>query len=283
MSRPPLPSSTLPDSQLWPVPEARSVLNQLDKLDKRELAQVSAQLEDGDRPVTGPWQVRTDAWTLHTSLTQRFDDLTGAHESMAHRVQMNTELGSLLPKASILAIQEEPGKGAWIWSAKPTLPTLAHYIQHAKDHTDRPAVTHALRHYASAVMTVVRLILRHRYPLRVTPEAFGVQDGRIVYIEHFDGRVGEPTELLNLASLLLGEVELHRNWAAAVSAYVNTLDHAIRKQLHADEVRQLDLVHQFSSTQARSTTADIARRRLLRAARSCGSTTRPSPPMQRLG
>jgi len=243
----------------------------LDQLSQKGLPSTE-QLKDEFCPADGQWLIRTEAWTLQTSIAQRFPDLAGAREYMRRNARLNTELGPLLPTASILVIQEDQHKNAWVWSVKPTLPTLSQFIQRAKDHTDRPGVTRALRDYAKAVMTVVSMILRHGYPLRVTPDVFGVQDGRVVYIDHQGTDPGESTELLSLATSLLRVVDLHRNWTAAVSAYVNALDHAIRKQLHADDIRTLDLVNQFSGTKVRSTTADIARRRLLRAARSCCSS-----------
>ncbi len=183
---------------------------------------------------------------------------------------MNTRLGPLLPEASVLVIQQDTEEQAWIWSVRPTLPTLSQYIKDAKEHADRPGVTDALKRYAESIVEALSMVLRRGYPLRIDPDAFGVQGQQIVYIDDIDDRTIDPAELSGIATSLLREVDAHRNWAAAVSAYVNTLDHAIRKHLQADEVKRLDLVSQFSTAQVHSTTADIARRRLLRAARSCG-------------
>ncbi len=257
--QPPLPSAAIPSSQLWPIPHGRDVLRELDIVPEHLDTRVS----------DGKCLIRTSNWTLHTSLSRRFVDVASARESLRRLARMKTQLGPLLPQESVLVIQQDTADQAWIWSIRPTLPTLSQYIKAAKEHADRPGVTDALKRYAEAVVDALSMVLRRGYPLRIDTEAFGVQDGQIVYIDDLDDRDVEVADLSGIASSLLREVDAHRNWAAAVSAYVNTLDHAIRKHLHAAEVERLDLVSQFSNARVNSTTADIARRRLLRAARSC--------------
>ncbi len=219
-----LPCADVPTGCIWPAHTGRSILSSLDAA-----GALASRPRVGD---DGAIVHRAGGYVMQSSIDSRFGSSEDARAALVRHARQRTQLEGLLPRDSVVLLQESEDGAWWLWSLRPEIPTLESELRSLDPEADDPR--ELLEAYGAALVDAIRTSTRHGFGLDLRPEAFGVQDGALRYL-------GEPLPSQGpeaLASTIVeGVVALGRH-GVDIDVVLEAFEGERRRRLTREELEQ---------------------------------------------
>lgn len=205
-------------------------------------------------------------WCLKTSPRRSYGSLAEAQSKLAQLSRSREALGELaLPNTSFVVKRDEHSR-YWLWTVAPWVTTLRERAAKCQDRGSERALTAMLVLFAEAALETIALAARRSIVLDLHPSNFGVESGRVRYI---DDEVEHGTRHPALSHALLQRVEEYVGFPIAVHAYVAELERQLPTRFCRSELEAIDLIGSLRDARLRSAAAKWARDAILTAAERC--------------
>jgi signal recognition particle receptor subunit beta len=213
-SRPTLPRADLPAGHVWPARHGREILSALGVCEVPEV--------ESDRPLV----VESGAFVLETARALRFPEPEVARAAVVRAARERTQLGSLLPPETVLALQPAADGASWLW----TIHRRRETVDVALARGPEPRLLEAL---GRAVAALLRVASSGGLAVDLRTSAFAIDDPF-----RYVGRLGPLADARSLSEAF-GRFLEELAAARALDAFLPALDAALA-DLSSDERRDLE-------------------------------------------
>jgi signal recognition particle receptor subunit beta len=241
---PPRPSSSLPNTHLWPGVTGRTLLRSLDDTDLRRVSDP----DDLEQVV-----LEARGWRLSTGAARRFDTDEAGLAVLAQSTRRKVALAGWLPEPCAVALQTDPaGTGAWLWTIDPILPSLADELEASEAGRRQQA----LARFAEVITGALAIAETRGLIVDLDPACFGVQadEGDRDRTRYVGERLDWGGELPGVVDVVFGMVERFGSEPLAIAEFAETLCMGLRS-VPIDGDRRVALQREFIAADPRSRAA----------------------------
>jgi hypothetical protein len=263
-----MPSPAVPSHYIWPGAVGRELLRKLPMSKavlRPEFIQRQGKVDGSGKADT----VLCSAgdYCLKTSTRRRFDKEVVALNALDALVRRKNSLGALLPNPTVLMLQPDDNGGLWLWTISAWTPSLRAEMAVAESKHANAVLSDCLVRYAQVSFEALAL-LDQGVCLDINPSNFAREANRIVYID-------DDIDSLRVMPLLgyawLKRVDEYSEMPDCVERYIREIETGIVERISSRQAAELGLLSSFEDTMVTTELGREARKRLMSAARRCGT------------